>query len=46
MYVDKIIPKGAPIIVTKELGHGVVRARADDRYMVPDFSSFDNKKKW
>ncbi|SNU08201.1 ADP-ribosylglycohydrolase [Lachnospiraceae bacterium] len=46
MYVDKIIPEGAPIEVSEDLGNGVVRANVNPQYMVPDFSSFDKKKKW
>lgn len=41
MHVGRIIPEGAPVMVTEDLGNVVVRARVDDRYMVPDFSAFD-----
>ena len=44
--VDKVIPEGTPIEVGEDLGNGVVRASVDPQYMVPDFSSFDKKKKW
>ena len=45
MNVDKVIPEGAPITFSDDLGNGVFRARVDDKYLVPDFSSFDKKKK-
>ena len=45
-FVDKTIPEGAPIEVREDLGNGVVRASVDNRYLEPNFDSFDKKKRW
>lgn len=44
--VDKIIPEGVPIEMGEELPGGAYRMYVDPENMIPDFSSFDKKKKF